>query len=129
MVWREEKVSIKFFRDYISLYRLYTYISVFSVSILFLHTVACCPLCNSLYINGLRNWGCIKGDWSDEIRSPREKRTKARKSKRSYSMQWWLLPTLLYGCESWTVQKRQERRLQATEMRFLKIVEELTKLS
>ena len=28
-----------------------------------------------------QNWGCIKGDWSDEIRSPREKRTKARKSK------------------------------------------------
>ena len=53
MVWREEKVSIKFYRDYISLYRLYTYVSVFSVSILFLHTVACCPLCNSLYINGL----------------------------------------------------------------------------
>ena len=39
-----------------------------------------------------------------------------------------VVPTLLYGCETWTVQKRQESRLQATEMRFLRRVEGLTKL-
>lgn len=39
-----------------------------------------------------------------------------------------VLPTLLYGCESWTVQKQEESRVQAMEMRFLRRMERLTKL-
>ena len=38
------------------------------------------------------------------------------------------VPTLLYGCDTWTVQKRKESRLQVTEMRFLRRVGGLTKL-
>ena len=35
---------------------------------------------------------------------------------------------LPYGCETWTVQKRQESRLQAMEMKFFRRVEGLVKL-
>ena len=39
-----------------------------------------------------------------------------------------MVPTLLYGCETWTIQKRHVSRLQATEMRYLRRVEGVTKL-
>ena len=39
-----------------------------------------------------------------------------------------VVPTLLYGCETWTIQKRHVSRLQATEMRYLMRVEGVTKL-
>ena len=39
-----------------------------------------------------------------------------------------VVPTLLYECETWTMQKRQESRLQAIEMRYLRRVEGVTKL-
>ena len=39
-----------------------------------------------------------------------------------------VVSTLLFGCDTWTVQKQQESRLQATEMRFLRRVEGLTML-
>lgn len=32
------------------------------------------------------------------------------------------LPTLLYGSESWTLNKRQESHMQPVEMRFLRAV-------
>jgi hypothetical protein len=32
------------------------------------------------------------------------------------------IPTLLYGSECWTLTKRQKRRLEAEEMRFLTLV-------
>ena len=35
-----------------------------------------------------------------------------------------VVPMLLYGCETWTVQKRQGSKLQAMEMRFLRRVED-----
>ena len=34
-----------------------------------------------------------------------------------------VVPTLLYGCETWTVQKRHESRLQACEMMCLQRIE------
>ena len=33
-----------------------------------------------------------------------------------------VLPTLLYGCEAWTLQKGHESKLQALEMRYLRRV-------
>ena len=39
-----------------------------------------------------------------------------------------VVPTLLYGCETWTILKCHESRLQATEMRYLRRVEGVTKL-
>ena len=39
-----------------------------------------------------------------------------------------VVPTLLYGCKTWTILKRHESRLQVTEMRFLRRVEGVTKL-
>ena len=39
-----------------------------------------------------------------------------------------VVPTLLYGCETWTIQKRHMSRLQATEMRYLWRMEGVTKL-
>ena len=39
-----------------------------------------------------------------------------------------VLPTLLYGCEAWTLQKRHESKLQALEMRHLRRVEGVTQL-
>ena len=39
-----------------------------------------------------------------------------------------VVPTLLYGCETWTIQKRHVSRLQVTEMRYLRRVEGVTKL-
>ena len=39
-----------------------------------------------------------------------------------------VVPTLLYGCETWTIQKRHVSRLQAAEMRYLRRVEGVTKL-
>ena len=34
-----------------------------------------------------------------------------------------VVPTLLYGCKMWTVQKRHESRLQACEMMYLRRIE------
>ena len=39
-----------------------------------------------------------------------------------------VVPTLLYGSEIWKVQKWHASRLQATEMRYLRRVEGVTKL-
>ena len=39
-----------------------------------------------------------------------------------------VVPMLLYGCETWTIQKRHVSRLQAAEMRYLRRVEGVTKL-
>ena len=39
-----------------------------------------------------------------------------------------VVPTLLYGCETWTIQKRHVSRLQVTEMRYLRRAEGVTKL-
>ncbi len=40
-----------------------------------------------------------------------------------------VVPTLLYGCETWTIQKRHVSRLLAAEMRYLRRVEGVTKLN
>ena len=37
-------------------------------------------------------------------------------------------PTLLYGSETWTLQNRHKKKLQATEMRYLRKVEGVTRL-
>ena len=39
-----------------------------------------------------------------------------------------VVPTLLYGCKTWTILKHHKSRLQATEMRYLRRVEGVTKL-
>ena len=39
-----------------------------------------------------------------------------------------VVPTLLYGCETWTIQKLHVSRLQVAEMRYLRRVEGVTKL-
>ena len=61
------------------------------------------------------------------MRSPGEKRTKQKETKLTVSNAM-VVPTLLYECETWTVQKWQDSRLQATEMRFLRRMEGLTML-
>ena len=38
-----------------------------------------------------------------------------------------VVPTLLYGCETWTIQKRHESKLQAFEMMCLRRVEGVTR--
>ena len=37
-----------------------------------------------------------------------------------------VVPTLTYGCETWTMQKRHESKIQACEMMFLRRVEGVT---
>ena len=37
-----------------------------------------------------------------------------------------ILPTLLYGCESWTLQARHMSRVQAVEMKYLRRVAGIT---
>ena len=39
-----------------------------------------------------------------------------------------VVPTLLYGCETWTVQKRHESRLQACEMMCLRRIEGVSRI-
>ena len=39
-----------------------------------------------------------------------------------------VLPTILYGCETWTLQKSHEGKLQALEMRYLRKVEGVTRV-
>ena len=39
-----------------------------------------------------------------------------------------VVPTLIYGCETWTMQRRHESKIQACEMMFLRRVEGVTKL-
>lgn len=39
-----------------------------------------------------------------------------------------VVPTLTYGCETWTMQRRHESRIQACEMMFLRRVEGVTRL-
>ena len=38
------------------------------------------------------------------------------------------MPTLLYGSETWTLQKRHNSKIQAMEMRYLRNVEGVTRL-
>ena len=38
------------------------------------------------------------------------------------------VPTLLYGCETWTVQMRHESRLQACEMMYLRRLEGVSRV-
>ena len=40
-----------------------------------------------------------------------------------------VLPTLLYGCETWTMQQRHVSSLQALEMRYLRRVQGVTRLN
>ena len=39
-----------------------------------------------------------------------------------------VVPTLTYGCETWTMQKRREGKIQACEMMFLRRVEGVTRM-
>ena len=39
-----------------------------------------------------------------------------------------VVPTLLYGSETWTLQKRHRSKIQAMEMRYLRKVEGVTRL-
>ena len=39
-----------------------------------------------------------------------------------------VVPTLIYGCETWTMQRRHESKLQASEMMFLRRVEGVSRL-
>ena len=39
-----------------------------------------------------------------------------------------VVPTLTYGCETWTMQKRHESKIQACEMMFLRRVEGVTRM-
>ena len=39
-----------------------------------------------------------------------------------------VVPTLIYGCETWTIQRRQESKIQACEMMFLRRVKGVTRL-
>ena len=39
-----------------------------------------------------------------------------------------VVPTLIYGCETWTEQRRHESKIQACEMMFLRRVEGATSL-
>jgi hypothetical protein len=53
------------------------------------------------------------------------KRTSARKDRKETLLRFYkmmVIPTLLYGSECWTLTKRQIRRLEAAEMRFLRSV-------
>ena len=38
------------------------------------------------------------------------------------------VPTLLYGSETWTLQKRHRRKIQAMEMKYLRKIEGVTRL-
>ena len=39
-----------------------------------------------------------------------------------------VVPTLIYGCETWTMQRRHESKIQACEMMFLRRVEGVNRL-
>ena len=39
-----------------------------------------------------------------------------------------VVPTLLYGSETWTLQKRHRSKIQAMEMRYLRKIEGVTRL-
>ena len=39
-----------------------------------------------------------------------------------------VVPTLLYGSETWTLQKRQRSKIQAMEMRYLRRIEGVSRL-
>ena len=54
-------------------------------------------------------------------------RRELKKSKETRVYNAIVLPTLLYGCEAWTLQKRHESMLQALEMRYLWRAEGVTR--
>ncbi len=39
-----------------------------------------------------------------------------------------MMPTLLYGCEKWSLSKKQQSRIQATQMNVLRRIEGLGRL-
>jgi hypothetical protein len=39
-----------------------------------------------------------------------------------------VIPVLLYGCETWTLRKRDWNRIQAAEMKYLRTVKGCTKI-
>ena len=55
----------------------------------------------------------------------RKELSKATKLKVINAM---VVPTLLYGSETWTLQKRHRSKIQAMEMRYLRKVEGVTRL-
>ena len=55
-------------------------------------------------------------------------RRKLKKETKLRVFNAMVVPTLLYGCETWTVQKRHESRLQACEMMCLRRIEGVSRL-
>ena len=54
-----------------------------------------------------------------------------RELKKSTKMKVYnamVLPTMLYECETWTLRKKHESKLQALEMRYLRRVEGVTQV-
>ena len=62
------------------------------------------------------------------VRTEVLERRELRKETKMKVFNAMVVATLLYGCETWTVQKRHESRLQACEMHYLRRVEGLTKM-
>ena len=58
-----------------------------------------------------------RGDWCDEERSVGAEGIKEGKKLRVFNAM--VVPTLLYRCEAWTVQKGHKSRMQACEMMCL----------
>ena len=44
---------------------------------------------------------------------------------RLITLKWYVLSTLLYGCETWTISKAMEKRLVAIEMWFMRSNEKI----
>ena len=62
------------------------------------------------------------------MRSEVSERTELSKEIKMRVFNAMVVLTLLYGCETWTVEKQHESRLQETEMRYLRRVEGVMKL-
>ena len=62
------------------------------------------------------------------MRSEIQERRELSKGTKLRVLNTMVVPMLLYGCETWTIQKRHVSRLQAVEMRYLRRVEGVTKL-
>ncbi|KAJ4445095.1 hypothetical protein ANN_06894 [Periplaneta americana] len=97
---------------------------------------------NNTYINVCSSWGCdITYDYDKDVNIKTQRfqamcgtiaknlKKKTRKETQIKFYKTMVIPTLLYGCEAWTLKKNDINIIQSAEMKFLRGVKGCTRLN